>query len=120
MDVISVVIITIFAAMLVSIAQYLFKRNMSAFRMNRREILGIIRNRAIVAGILIYIASFGVYLVALKSGELSYVYPIFSSAFVFVTLISIFTLKEKVNAFRILGILLVVAGIAIVASNLSM
>ena len=60
--------------------------------------------------------SFAIYLYALHSApEISFVYPIFASTFVFVLLISIFSLKEKAGIYRIAGIALIVLGIAVVS-----
>ena len=58
---------------------------------------------------------FVLYIAALSGGQLSIVYPVFASSFIFVTLISAAILKEKITAIRAVGVLLVFIGIGIVA-----
>lgn len=56
-------------------------------------------------------------LIALSMGALSVIGPIFSLVYVWVTLISIKFLKERVTTRHVLGIVLVVIGIALVGSG---
>ncbi len=106
---------TLSAAAIAAFAQYLFKKSVPRFRLDKYGILGLLANKGVWAGSLAYLASLAIYLKALGSGELSFVYPTFASTFVFVALISRFALKEKLGAKRIAGIALVLIGIAVVA-----
>jgi len=62
-----------------------------------------------------YLLGLAFYLVALSAGQLSIVYPVFASSFIFVTIISAVLFKERITTLRAIGILLVFLGITIVA-----
>ncbi len=115
MEAIAIIGITLFAALLASIAQYFFKKAMPHFKFNAKEILALFKNKTILLGILIYFIGLGIYLIALYHGQLSFVYPTFASSFVFTLLISKYMLGEKVNAARAIGIVLIVIGIIAIA-----
>ena len=53
----------------------------------------------------------------LKHVEVSYAYPFISMGFVIVLLISYFLFNENVNAVRIAGVALIVAGIIMVGRS---
>lgn len=110
-----VVILTVIAAATVALAQYLFKKSVPKFRFNMPEIFSLLANRNIIIGLLIYLVGLVFYLLALGSGELSFVYPAFASTFIFVIAISHFALKEKVGYRRIAGVLFIIFGIILVS-----
>ena len=64
---------------------------------------------------MIYGTSFVIYLIALGHASLVFVYPAFSSSFIFVMLISAFFLKERISARRAAGMMLIVLGITLIA-----
>ena len=65
-----------------------------------------------------YFVSLVIYLYALSNAQLSIVYPTFASTFIFVTLLSVVALKEKVTGKRAAGILMVFFGIVIIALSI--
>ncbi len=87
------IITTLFAAAIAALAQYLFKRSVPRFRLGLEGVRALLTEKGIWAGGLAYLASLAIYLKALGSGELSFVYPTFASTFVFVALISHFALR---------------------------
>ncbi|MGC8478771.1 MAG: EamA family transporter [Candidatus Micrarchaeia archaeon] len=114
MDIYLVIFITLIAALIASFAQILFKRGMAKSLSGLREVLALFKRRNVLAGIGAYVVSLVIYLYALKSAPLSLVYPIFASSFVFTALFSSVFLKEKINAVRAAGVLLVFVGVAII------
>lgn len=115
MGMLAIMGITVVAALLAAFAQYFFKKSLPSFRFNAREIISLLRRRMVLLGLLIYFVGLGIYLVALYHGQLSFVYPVFASAFVFTLLISRYMLGEKIGTARALGVVLVVVGIAVIA-----
>ncbi len=115
MDLLTVIAITLVAAIIVAVAQYQFKRNLEKFHFNKGHLIKLVKNKGILIGVGLYIISLLVYLVALHYGQLSFVYPTFASSFIFITLVSKYALKERVTLARACGILLILAGIAMVA-----
>ncbi len=110
-----VVAIVLVAAFMAAVAQYMFKKSVPKFDVSIGGLLSLLRNRLIIMGLAVYIASFAFYLYALRSSELSFVYPTFASVFVFVLIMSRFKLKEHITLHRALGVGIVILGILIVA-----
>ncbi len=111
----TVIILTLIAAAVVAYAQYIFKKAVPKFKFNIQGLLGLLRNRQILVGTVVYTVGLVFYLLALSSGDLSFIYPAFSSTFIFVILISHFKLKEQITPTRVGGIALIILGIALVS-----
>ncbi len=110
-----VIALTVFAAFIVAIAQYVFKEHLHKFRGNIHEVIGVFKDKWSIIGVIIYFIGLPIYLFALDNGQLSFVYPTFASSFVFILIISKYALKEKISRFRVLGVLFVILGIVIIA-----
>ncbi len=115
MDILVVIALTLISAMIAAFAQYVFKSSIPKFKFSAKEVAGLARNKSVLFGLSAYVLSLAIYLVALHFGQLSYIYPVFASSFVFVFLISRYKLKEELTAMRMAGIALVVLGIVIVS-----
>ncbi len=50
---------------------------------------------------------------ALRDGELSILYPIIALTYVWVTILSVLFFHESLNFFKLLGVTVVVAGVAV-------
>lgn len=61
-----------------------------------------------------YLLSTVFFIYALKHGELSILYPIISASYVWVTLLSIKFLKEKMNTWKWIGIITIVIGVVLI------
>jgi uncharacterized membrane protein len=109
-----VVVLTLIAAFLAAIAQYLFKQSLPKFNFNLNGVVTLIRNRMVILGLVVYVISLGIYLVALRFGDLSFVYPTFASVFLFVFILSKFKLHEEISVGRALGMAFVLIGIILV------
>lgn len=118
MNIYLVIFITLIAALIVSFSQFLFKKNLKTQLRGVKEVIGTLKNKYIVIGVIGYFLSLAVYLYALSKAPLSIVYPTFASTFIFITIISSVFLKEKLSARRIGGIALVFVGIVIIAISL--
>lgn len=110
-----IIVTTLAAALIAALAQYVFKKSVPKFDISLGGIRRLLSSPGIWAGGILYLASLGVYLKALGSGELSFVYPTFASTFIFIALISYFMLKEEMSPKRAAGIALVFIGIVLVA-----
>jgi drug/metabolite transporter (DMT)-like permease len=109
-----VIFLTLLAALVSSFAQLMFKRSVTKID-SLKHLIGLLKNKGILLGLAGYFAGFLIYITALSGGALSIVYPVFASSFIFVTIISAVTLKEKITLIRAAGVLLVFIGITIVA-----
>jgi drug/metabolite transporter (DMT)-like permease len=73
----------------------------------------IIRNKWLLAGVCAYGISTIIFIIALKYGELSVLYPLVSMTYIWVILFSIKFLNEKINSRKLIGIFFILAGIAL-------
>lgn len=112
----SVIAMTLAAAALSAVAQYVFKRSVGEFHFSVGHMVGMLRNRQMLLGLGLYGLSFALYIYALHSApQLTFVYPVFASTFIFVLLISKYYLNERINRVRAAGMLMIVLGITLVA-----
>lgn len=106
---------TLIAAAIAAYSQYLFKRSLPEFKLKITEMLHLVKNRGVMSAAFLYFGSLAIYLFALRSGNLSFVYPTFASIFIFVFLISKVYLHERIGAAKAIGLMLVFIGVILVA-----
>lgn len=75
--------------------------------------LGILTTPPLFAGYSMYGVSMILLVLALRGGELSQLYPIISLTYVWVCLLSIVVLHERLNVFEGAGVLLIVLGVGV-------
>ncbi|MCL4389325.1 MAG: SMR family transporter [Candidatus Marsarchaeota archaeon] len=115
MSIYLVILITLVAALIASLSQTLYKKNITEELRGIKDIIKVIFKKPILVGFGGYAISLVVYLFALSKAPLSVVYPTFASTFIFITLLSWFVLKEKMDSKRIIGMSLIFIGIVIIA-----
>jgi len=76
--------------------------------------LEMITNVPLVSGYSLYGISTILLVLALRDGELSILYPVISLTYVWVTLLSLYFFREKVNLYKLIGVAVVVAGVALI------
>ena len=85
------------------------------FKLSSKELekgfLMILKNMKLYFGIILYGISALFFVYALKFGELSVLYPIGALNYVWISLLSIKFLNEKINRYKWLGILLIMIGV---------
>ena len=81
------------------------------------SLLDIIFNKYVIAGLLVMVVSMGSHLVVLSRVDISYAYPFLGLSFVLVTCWGYFVLSENVDFWRILGVTLIVLGVACVGRS---
>ncbi len=73
-----------------------------------------LRNKPLILGIFLFVLSSVFYIYALSMERLSLLYPITSLTYIWVALVSIKFLKEKINKYKWLGIVLIILGIVLI------
>src|SRR3989338_4929400 len=68
----------------------------------------IISNKYLLGGLVFYGIGTVLFIPALKGGELSVLYPLVATTYVWVSLLSVKFLKEKMNAFKWIGVFLII------------
>lgn len=78
------------------------------------KINNIIKNYYLIGGFLLYAVGTILFIPALKGGELSVLYPLVATTYIWVSLWSVKFLKEKMNKQKWIGILLVIVGVVFI------
>ena len=77
---------------------------------NFNMLFGIFTNKYIIFGVFLYMCSFILWLGALSTLDLSYMYPLLSLGYVITAILAFLFLKENITLARWVGIALVVIG----------
>ena len=77
----------------------------------------ILTNPPLFVGYCLYGLSTVLLVLALRDGELSILYPVISLTYVWVTVLSIWIFNELLNPLKVIGISLIVAGVAVFGRN---
>jgi drug/metabolite transporter (DMT)-like permease len=94
-----------------SLGSLFFKKGSSKFNFN---ILSQIRNIPLILGFLFYFFGAFLYIVGLSMEKLSVLFPLTALAYIWVLVLSIFFLKEKVTFRRWLGVFFIFSGIFLI------
>ena len=103
--------IVFFTTLLTSTAQIFWKSGIEKLEFN---LLSIITNANILIGILLYIIGGILLIISLRGGEVSVLYPIFATSYIWVSFLSIYFLGEVMNIFKWLGVFVIIAGIILI------
>ena len=74
----------------------------------------LIRNYHLMGGVALYAIGTILFIPALKGGDLSVLYPFVSLAYVWVSLLSIKFLGEKMNMLKWIGVSLIIVGVSFI------
>ncbi len=78
------------------------------------KIKDIIKNYYLIGGFLLYGVGTVLFIPALKGGELSVLYPLVATTYIWVSLWSVKFLKEKMNKQKWIGVLLIIIGVVFI------
>lgn len=74
----------------------------------------LIKNYSLFGGVALYGISTILFIPALKGGELSVLYPFVALVYVWVSLLSVKFLGEKMNRFKWIGVALIIIGVTFI------
>ena len=94
--------VVIMATLIGAIGALFFKKVSN--RMNK-NILSLLKDKSLYLGVLLYGLSALIFVFGLKFGELSVLYPVVSLSYVWVVILSLIFLKEKMNDLKFTFIL---------------
>ena len=111
------IIMLLIAVSLGSIAQLMLKMGINSFGQlsDLTSLISAVFTPLVFTGVLLYFLSSLLWLVILSNTELSYAYPFIAVSYVIVALLSYALLNEALPLLRILGIITITAGVAIVS-----
>tara|TARA_Y100000310_G_scaffold57142_1_gene52361 strand:+ start:84 stop:437 length:354 start_codon:yes stop_codon:yes gene_type:complete len=76
--------------------------------------LKIIKNSNLVIGFIFYALGTILFIVALRGGELTVLYPLVSTTYIWVSLWSVKMLHEKMNTYKWIGIFIIILGVSLI------
>jgi drug/metabolite transporter (DMT)-like permease len=74
----------------------------------------IIHNKYLIKGVLIYGVGTVMYIIALRGGELSILYPLIATTYIWTAIFSQKLLGEKMNRYKWIGIILILIGVSLI------
>lgn len=105
--------LVLFCTLLTSAGQVFFKIGSKTFALN----LSLFVNYALIVGILLYLIGAVIFVVALKHGELSVLYPFIALSFIWVSFLSVYFFNEVMNLYKWLGILAIIIGVSFIGKG---
>ena len=78
---------------------------------------GMITNIPLMGGYCLYGISTLLLVLALKDGELSLLYPVIALTYVWVTFLSFLIFRDAINPWKLVGIILIVVGVAVLGKG---
>ncbi len=104
-------LLVLFTTLLTSSAQLLWKKGSATLTFN---VASILTNYYLLGGIFLYVIGGTLLILSFRGGEVSVLYPIIATSYVWVSFLSIKFLGEAMNAFKWLGIISIITGIALI------
>ena len=98
-------ILILIGSLLTAIAALFVKKGIDKFNFKT-----ILRNRILLSGILLYGASSITYIIALKGDELSVLFPLASTTYIWSSFLSVKYLNEKMNFGKWCGVIGIIVG----------
>jgi len=103
--------LVLFAQLIGAFGPIYLKRSSKQFNLSFN---GLFRNYNLIIGVFFYALATIIFIPALKGGELSVLYPMVSTVYIWVSLLSIKMLKEKMTKYKWLGIIIIIFGVILI------
>ena len=104
-------LLVLFTTLLTSSAQLFYKFGSATVSLN---FLDLLTNYYLIAGLLLYAVGGTLMIISFRGGEVSVLYPIIATSYIWVSFLSMFFLGEIMNMFKWIGVIIIIAGIALI------
>ena len=104
-------LLVLFTTLLTSSAQLFYKFGSATVSLN---LLELFTNYYLIGGLLLYAVGGTLMIVSFRGGEVSVLYPIIATSYIWVSFLSMFFLGETMNEFKWFGVVIIIAGIALI------
>lgn len=102
------IVVVLSAAVLGAFGQLYFKLGSDTLSMKIKDLL---RNRYLIVGVVLYAISTVMFILALKEGELSVLYPLIATSYIWATILAKKVLKEDINVYKWSGVVMIIVGV---------
>jgi drug/metabolite transporter (DMT)-like permease len=103
--------LVVLATILGSLGPIYLKRSAEDFSLNPKKLF---KNRNLFIGLIFYAIGTVLFIAALRGGELSVLYPLIATSYIWISFLSIKMLKEKMNIYKWAGIFIIIIGITFI------
>ena len=104
------ILLILLTTFLASTAQILFKTTANDLDF---DIAKIITNYKLLIGLLLYLVGGILVIIAFRYGEITILYPILATSYVWVNLLSNYFFDEQINIFKWMGIAAIIIGVSL-------
>lgn len=101
-------LLVLFTTLLTSSAQLLYKKAIVTLQF---DVMSIITNKFLIGGMILYAIGGILMIISFRGGELSVLYPIIATSYIWVSFLSIWFLHEGMSALKWIGISSIILGI---------
>lgn len=101
--------IVAFCSVLGAIGQILFSKASDSINLSKP--FELITNYSLMIGLVCYSISMILYILVLKYGEVSVLYPIIALSYIWVMFMSVWFLGSQITLFKSIGVLLIIIGV---------
>ncbi|MFH1409290.1 MAG: multidrug transporter [Nanoarchaeota archaeon] len=101
--------LVIFTTLLTATGSVLYKLGADSIQWT---FLSIITNVFLISGIIVYLVSAALLLMALKGGDVSVLYPFIATSYIWVTILSSIIFSEVINVWKWFGVLSIIIGVS--------
>ncbi len=106
------IVLTIITTLFTSTAQIFYKMGASKLEFN---LFALMSNYNIIIGGILYAIGAALMIIALKGGEVTVVYPIIATSYIWVSLLSNRIFGEELNVYKWIGIGVIILGITFIS-----
>ena len=108
------ILLTIFNSVLMVTGQTLWKKGATGKEIhNLGQLLSLFLTPYVIGGLMVYAFASVLWIYILNKGELSYVYPIQSTAFIFALIVGTTIFKEALTPAKVIGVIVICLGVII-------
>ena len=105
------IILMIVCTIFTSTAQILYKTGANNLKL---DFVSILTNWPLMLGLLLYGLAAGMVIIAFRGGEVTVLYPIITSSYIWVTIASSYIFGEIISITRWAGVILIIIGILMI------
>ena len=106
------ILLMVITTLCTSLAQVLYKFAAPNLQLN---LIALITNIPLIAGLILYGLAAIFLILALRLGEVSVLYPIVATSYIWVTLLAMLLFNESINLLRWTGVIVIILGVILIS-----